>query len=135
MEEFMIMLEAIISEKGYAYFCNEDEEGEVTSLQFKYEGIDKDRHVQIIALNDSILIRTLVIEEFGDSPEKLEFVNDLNAYHIEYRFVIDEDGDLMIERWCSALAEEDVNKYSRAYLAVINGEKMCKLSAKLENLL
>lgn len=132
MEEFLLMLASILEEEDYEVDYEHDEAGELRTIVFEYECEDTDRVVSMIGLTDSVLIRVVGIENFGDSYDEFELVNEWNSYYLDYKFIIDEDGDLMVERWCNAGAADDRFKYGKANAIFEDAKKMCKLCEKLE---
>ena len=131
MEDFLLMIAAILEEDDYEVGYRKDDYDEVDALMFSCECEDSDRNVSIIGLDDSVLIRTAVIEGIDDVSEGLECINEWNSYYLDYKFVIDEDEDLMMERWCNAGEVEDVTTYGKARAVVMDAKKMCKLCVKL----
>lgn len=94
--EFLI---GFLGDQGYECEIREWDGGNEARLRVTFETEDEDViFVSVLCFDDLVILRAIAEEQIGYSSASLEYVNNINQLYWDYRFTVDEDGDMMIER-------------------------------------
>lgn len=132
MESYVEFLLVFLDDQGYECELREWDGGNEATLRVVYETEDEDEIVvSVLCFDDLVILRAIAEDEIGYSSASLEYVNSINQLYWDYRFSVDDDGDMMIER--ARVLEEHWPVFITAPTIVNEIKLLCECCIELQS--